>query len=99
MTSASDEDDYDDEQPLYDDYEEHMQYMAARERLQEFPGRIPPRKKRNSINAQPRKFRVSFRLSFVLLVSFEPYILLFSHYFEQISCNYIIVNKNHLRQQ
>lgn len=60
LTSASDEDDYDDEQPLYDDYEEHMQYMAARERLPEYTGRIPPRKKRDTINAQPRKSRVSF---------------------------------------
>lgn len=59
MTSASDEDEFDDEHPIYDDYEEHMQYMAARERLQEFPGRIPPRKKRESINTQPRKSRVS----------------------------------------
>lgn len=66
LTSASDEDDYDEDvHPLYDDYEEHMQYMAARERLQEFPGRIPPRKKRDMINAQPRKSRVSI---FVVLL-------------------------------
>lgn len=39
--------------------------MAARERLQEFPGRIPPRKKRDMINAQPRKSRVSI---FVVLL-------------------------------
>jgi len=51
LTSASDEDDFeDDASPLFDDYEEHMQYMAARERLQEFPGRIPPRKKRDQAN-------------------------------------------------
>lgn len=60
MTSASDEDDYDDEDYLHDDYEEHMQYMAARERFPEFAGRIPPRKKRDSnSNGQPRKTRVS----------------------------------------
>lgn len=62
LTSASDEDDFDDDvAPLFDDYEEHMQYMAARERLQEFPGRIPQRKKRNQSNAnnQTRKAKVS----------------------------------------
>lgn len=53
LTSASDEDDYDDDfYPIYDDYPE-------RDRLQLFPGRIPPRKKRDSINSQPRKSRVS----------------------------------------
>ncbi|XP_055301517.1 cell death protein hid [Sitodiplosis mosellana] len=56
LTSASDEDDYDDEQPSYDDYEER--YIAPREHLPEFSGRIPPRKKRDTINAQqPRKAR------------------------------------------
>lgn len=60
MTSASDDDDYDDEvHPFYDDYEEHTQYVATRDRLPEFPGRIPPRKKRDTINSQPRKSRVS----------------------------------------
>lgn len=57
LTSASDDDDYDED--VHDDYEEHMQYMAARERLQEFPGRIPPRKKRDTINSPPPKSRVS----------------------------------------
>lgn len=57
LTSSSDDDDYDDDvHPLYDDFEE---FMAARERLQEFPGRIPPGKKRASNNSQPRKSRVS----------------------------------------
>lgn len=42
-----------------DEYEEHMHYMAARERLQEFPGRIPQRKKRDSINSNTQKTRVS----------------------------------------
>lgn len=63
MNSASDEEDDDDEYPFYDDYEsQHMRYMAARERLQEFPGRIPPRKKRDAIDTKtaPRKSRVSF---------------------------------------
>lgn len=62
MTSASDEDFADDEYSSFmDEYAEHMQHMAARERLQEFPGRIPARKKRDSINSseQPRKSRVS----------------------------------------
>ncbi|XP_031624166.1 uncharacterized protein LOC116341326 [Contarinia nasturtii] len=54
LTSASDEEDYEDEQPL-SDYEEHMQYMAERERLQVFPGRVPPPKKRDTTNTQPRK--------------------------------------------
>lgn len=55
--------------PLFDDYEEHMQYMAARERLQEFPGRIPPRKKRNQSNANndTRKAKVSAMNSFHFL--------------------------------
>lgn len=66
LTSASSEEDYDEEHPLYDDYEEHMQYMAAREQLEVFPGRLPPPKKRDTINAQPRKSRVS-RLKFYLL--------------------------------
>lgn len=57
LNSASDdEDDY----PIYDDFDEHMQYMAARERLQEFPGRIPARKKKETTSAKPqRKQRVS----------------------------------------
>lgn len=60
MNSASDEEDDEDEFPI-DEYELHLQYMAARERLQEFPGRIPPRKKKDAITArtQPRKSRVS----------------------------------------
>lgn len=36
--------------------------MAERERLQEFTGRIPERKKRDSVNRQPRKSRVSTNL-------------------------------------
>lgn len=57
LNSTSDEDD-DDEYPIYQDYNEHMQY---RERLQEFPGRIPQRKKKDTaeITAPPRKSRVS----------------------------------------
>lgn len=73
LTSASDEDFDADEMAFIDEYEEHMQYMAARERLQEFPGRIPPRKKRDSIsnsNEQPRKSRVSTH-SICILVQFE----------------------------
>lgn len=59
LTSASDEDEYDDDiHPLYDDYDV-TQHMAERERLQEFSGRIPERKKRNTNNRQPRKSRVS----------------------------------------
>lgn len=59
LTSASDEDDYDDDvHPFYDDYDV-TQHMAERERLQEFSGRIPERKKRDSANRQPRKSRVS----------------------------------------
>lgn len=75
LTSASDEENYEEEQPLYDDYEEHMQYMAARERLQEFPGRIPPRKKRDTINTQPRKSRVSKFFLLCLQFFFLSYII------------------------
>lgn len=73
LTSASDEEDWsgeDESAPMFDDYEEHMQYMAARERLQEFPGRIPPRKKRdhtNNSNAQTRRTRVSQFYNFSLI--------------------------------
>lgn len=60
LTSASDDDDYDEDvHPIYDDQEEHRQYIPARDHLPEFPGRIPPRKKRDTINSQPRKSRVS----------------------------------------
>lgn len=59
LTSASDEDD-DDVHPLYDDYDV-SQHMAERERLQEFAGRIPDRKKRDTVNRQPRKSRVSIK--------------------------------------
>lgn len=69
LTSASDEDDFeDDASPLFDDYDDHLHYMAARERLQEFPGRIPPRKKRDQTtnsNTVPRKARVSGRFLFI----------------------------------
>lgn len=59
LTSASDEDEYDDDiHPFYDDFDV-SQHMAERERLQEFTGRIPERKKRDSVNRQPRKSRVS----------------------------------------
>lgn len=61
LNSASDEDEDDEDVPTYDDYAEHLQYMAERDRLQEFPGRIPPRKKKDVANGkvQPRKARVS----------------------------------------
>lgn len=57
LNSTSDEDE-DDDYPIYQDYNEHMQY---RDRLQEFPGRIPPRKKKETTeaNTPPRKSRVS----------------------------------------
>lgn len=59
LSSTSDEDDYDDDvHPLYDDYDV-TQHMAERERLQEFSGRIPERKKRDKTNRQPPKSRVS----------------------------------------
>lgn len=61
LSSASDEDD-DDEHTLYDDYDV-TQHMAERDRLQEFTGRIPERKKRDSTNRQPRKSRVSSKSS------------------------------------
>lgn len=59
LNSTSDEYDDDDDYPFYEDYNQHMQY---RDGLQEFPGRIPPRKKRESTeaNTPPRKSRVSF---------------------------------------
>lgn len=75
LTSASDEEYEDDIVPLFDDYEEHMQYMAARERLQEFPGRIPPRKKRNQSNANndSRKAKVSKTQIFFLFLHVDEF--------------------------
>lgn len=67
LNSASD-DDEDGSVPIYDDYEEYMQF---REGLQEFPGRIPPRKKKeaNQTKTQPRKSRVSlFFISFAYVL-------------------------------
>lgn len=63
LNSTSDEDE-DDDYPIYQDYNEHMQY---RERLQEFPGRIPPRKKKETAeaNTPPRKSRVSTISKFI----------------------------------
>lgn len=61
LTSASDEDEYDDDvHPFYDDYDV-TQHMAERERLQEFSGRIPERKKRDTVR-QLRKSRVSSKM-------------------------------------
>lgn len=52
LSSASDEEDG---YPIDEDFDEHMRYMAARERLQEFSGRIPPRKKREQSTPKPQK--------------------------------------------
>lgn len=83
MNSTSDDDDDEDETyPIYTEYDEHMQYMAARERLEEFSGRIPPRKKKNSAintNSQQRKSRVSTRSRFhYYIVAVCTFFLLFS---------------------
>lgn len=94
LTSASDEEDFeDDASPLFDDYEEHLQYMAARERLQEFPGRIPPRKKRDqtsNTNDQTRKTRVSSNHIFFSIRIFpcQTYV---DHVYSEIS---FFLNKN-----
>lgn len=57
LSSASDEEDG---YTMDEDFSEHLHYMAARERLQEFSGRIPPRKKKETSSSQPeKKSRVS----------------------------------------
>lgn len=56
LNSASDEEDG---YPVDEDFDEHLHYMAARERLQEFPGRIPQRKKKETSSQSEKKSRVS----------------------------------------
>lgn len=68
LTSTGDDDNegHSEHETSWDELDErYEQYMAARERLQEFPGRIPNRKKRK----EGKKTKVFFNL---LIIVFEP---------------------------
>lgn len=52
--------DYEDEcssefESSFEEFDEHLNFMAARERLQEFQGRVPQRKKKKEVPVKPIK--------------------------------------------
>lgn len=63
--------DYEDEcssefESSFEEFDEHVNFMAARERLQEFQGRVPMRKKKKEVPVKPIKTKSKVRRTLLI---------------------------------